>query len=92
MLAGVAVAAEPSTLTGKAVSVHDDDVLHVANAGGVNHAMRLQGIYAPETKQPFGTKSRNRLTALVKGKTVEPAGVYPLSPVWVWTTPSAVVD
>ena len=70
MLAGVAVAAEPSMLTGKVVSVHDGDTLTALDAANVQHKVRLTGIDAPEIGQPFGTKARDRLTALAKGKTV----------------------
>jgi endonuclease YncB( thermonuclease family) len=70
MLAVAAVAAEPATLTGKVVSVNDGDTLRVLDAAGTQHKVRLQGIDSPETRQAFGTKARNRLAALAKGKTV----------------------
>jgi endonuclease YncB( thermonuclease family) len=70
MLAVAAVAAEPATLTGKVVSVHDGDTLRVLDAAGTQHKVRLQGIDAPETKQAFGTKARNRLADLTMGKAV----------------------
>ena len=70
MLAVAAVAAEPATLTGKVVSVHDGDTLRVLDAAGTQHRVRLQGIDAPETKQAFGTKARNRLADLTLGKAV----------------------
>ena len=70
MLAVAAVAAEPATLTGKVVSVHDGDTLRVLDAAGTQHKVRLQGIDAPETKQAFGTKARNRLADLTLGKAV----------------------
>ncbi len=68
LVATTALAAESTTLTGKVVSVHDGDTLRVVDGTGGNHAVRLQGIDAPETSQPFGTKSRNRLAALAMGK------------------------
>ena len=70
MLAVAAVAAEPATLAGKVVSVHDGDTLRVLDAAGTQHKVRLQGIDSPETKQAFGTKARNRLADLTLGKTV----------------------
>ena len=62
--------AQPATLTGKVVSVHDGDTLRVLDAAGTQHKVRLQGIDAPETKQAFGTKARNRLADLTLGKAV----------------------
>lgn len=70
MLAGMAVAVEPPVLTGKVVSVHDGDTLRVLDAHGTQHTVRLQGIDAPETKQAFGSKARNRLADLTLGKVV----------------------
>ena len=70
MLAVAAVAAEPATLTGKVVSVHDGDTLRVLDAAGTQHKVRLQGIDSPETRQAFGTKARNRLADLTLGKAV----------------------
>jgi endonuclease YncB( thermonuclease family) len=68
MLAGVAVAAEP--VEWKVVSVHDGDTLTAVDAGNVQHKVRLAGIDAPETKQPFGTKARERLAELTLRKVV----------------------
>ena len=70
MLAVAAVAAEPATLAGKVVSVHDGDTLRVLDAAGTQHKVRLQGIDSPETRQAFGTKARNRLADLTLGKAV----------------------
>ena len=54
----------------RVVSVHDGDTVTAIDPSNTQHRIRLQGIDAPEVKQPFGTKARERLTALVKGKTV----------------------
>ena len=70
MLAVAAVAAEPATLAGKVVSVHDGDTLRVLDAAGTQHKVQLQGIDSPETRQAFGTKARNRLADLTLGKAV----------------------
>ena len=70
VLAVPLLAAEPATLAGKVVSVHDGDTLRVLDAGGTQHKVRLQGIDSPETKQAFGTKARNRLADLTLGKAV----------------------
>lgn len=53
----------------KVVIVHDGDTLTALDAANVQHKIRLHGIDAPEIGQPFGTKSRDRLTTLAKGKT-----------------------
>jgi hypothetical protein len=66
-LAGTASA---ETLTAMVVSVHDGDTLTAVDAGNVQHKVRLAGIDAPETKQPFGTKSRDRLAELTLRKVV----------------------
>ncbi len=64
-------AAETQTFTGRVVSVHDGDTLTVLDASSVQHKVRLHGIDAPETKQAFGTKSRDRLAEIAKGKPVK---------------------
>jgi endonuclease YncB( thermonuclease family) len=63
-----AIAADP--ITGRVVSVHDGDTVRVLDAANVQHKVRLNGIDAPERGQPFGTASRDRLAAIVMGKTV----------------------
>jgi micrococcal nuclease len=55
--------------TAKVVSVHDGDTLKVVQ-NGQQTTIRLQGIDAPEIGQPFGSKSRDRLAELTKGKLV----------------------
>ena len=54
----------------KVVSVHDGDTFTAVDAANVQHKVRLQGIDAPEVKQAFGTKSRDRLAALTLRKVV----------------------
>lgn len=66
--AGDLAAAEPAAW--RVVSVHNGDTLTALDAANVQHKVRLTGIDAPEIGQPFGTKARDRLTALAKGKTV----------------------
>ena len=70
LLTSPALAADTATLTGRVVSVHDGDTVRVLDAANVQHKVRLQGIDAPEIGQPFGTKSRDHLAALAKGKMV----------------------
>ena len=56
-----AVAAPPSTLTGRVVSVHDGDTLTVLDAASSQRFICLHGIDAPEAKQPFGNVARKAL-------------------------------
>ena len=61
--------APASTLTGKVVKVADGDTITIL-VGTEQHRVRLQGIDAPERKQPFGKASGRSLSALVAGKQV----------------------
>jgi micrococcal nuclease len=75
-LTGAVIAAAPATVTetgftAKAVSVHDGDTLRVLDASNREHTIRLAGIDAPEARQPFGTRARDELAAITKGRTVE---------------------
>ena len=64
-LASASVSA--ATLNGKAVKVADGDTITIL-VGTEQHRIRLQGIDAPERKQPFGKVSGRSLSALVAGK------------------------
>ena len=55
----------------RVVNVTDGDTVTAIDDGNMQHRVRLQGIDAPERGQPFGTVSRDRLAALIKGKTVK---------------------
>jgi endonuclease YncB( thermonuclease family) len=68
VLAGRLIAAEP--VEWKVVSVHDGDTLTAVDASNVQHKVRLHGIDAPEVKQAFGTKARDRLAELTLRKVV----------------------
>mgnify|MGYP001766232260 FL=1 len=59
------------TLNGKVVKITDGDTLVVLDAGNTQHKIRLSGIDAPETNQPFGKRSKEALSALVAGQRVE---------------------
>ena len=63
--------AQTDTLSGRVVRVTDGDTIVVLDADKVQHKIRLQGIDAPERRQAFGTKSKEHLSDLVAGKTVE---------------------
>jgi len=63
--------AEPQPeITGKVVGVHDGDSITVLAAGNVQLKVRLEGIDAPELKQAFSQQSKEALSGLVFGKTV----------------------
>lgn len=53
------------TLTGKDVSIADDDTLTVLDDSKTQHRIRLQGIDTPERRQAFGTKAREALAGKV---------------------------
>jgi endonuclease YncB( thermonuclease family) len=62
-------AAESTEITGKVVSIADGDTCTVL-IDREQVKVRLDGIDAPEKKQPFGTKSREHLAALIHEKQV----------------------
>jgi endonuclease YncB( thermonuclease family) len=57
-------------LRGKVVSIADGDTITVLDANKKQHKVRLTGIDAPEKKQAFGAKSKDRLGELVADKDV----------------------
>ncbi len=57
-------------LRGKVVSIADGDTITVLDADKVQHRIRLEGIDAPEKKQAFGAKSKERMTEKVAGQEV----------------------
>jgi endonuclease YncB( thermonuclease family) len=50
------------------VGIADGDTLPVLESSNQQHKVRLYGIDAPEKKQPFGTRSKQNLSALAFGK------------------------
>jgi endonuclease YncB( thermonuclease family) len=58
------------TLAGKVVRILDGDTVEVLDVQKRIHRVRLAGIDAPESKQPFGTKAKQQLSALVGGEWV----------------------
>ena len=67
LLQGCATA---DTLTGRVINITDGDTLTILNSSFQQHQIRLTGIDAPESEQPFGTVSRQQLAGLVFGKQV----------------------
>lgn len=57
--------AQADTLTGKVVSIADGDTITILDSANKQHKIRLQGIDAPESNQPFGAVSGKHLGALV---------------------------
>ncbi len=59
------------TLTGRVVGVSDGDTIKVLDSQLHQYTIRIAGIDAPEKKQPFGQRSKQNLSNLVFGKTVD---------------------
>lgn len=74
LLAWVACAATAQSLTGFVVGVTDGDTVTVLLPTRVQLKVRLAGIDAPEQKQAFGQRAKQRLSTLVFGKTVTVVG------------------
>ena len=60
-----------SSFEGKVIRVSDGDTIVVLTQDKEQIKVRLNGIDAPEKKQPFGKQSTKFLANLVAGKTVE---------------------
>lgn len=73
VIAFFAGAGHTGTLIGTVIGVTDGDTITVLDDAKVQHKIRLAGIDAPEKKQPFGRRAKERLAELVAGKTVEVA-------------------
>jgi endonuclease YncB( thermonuclease family) len=58
-------------ITGQVVGVADGDTITVLDGSFREHKIRLDGIDAPEKAQPFGQRSKQSLSDLVYGRTVE---------------------
>lgn len=69
----VALSAGPAfalTLTGEVVGVADGDTLTLLTADKVRHRIRLEGIDAPERRQPYSQVSRQSLADMVHRRQV----------------------
>ena len=70
VMAFLPLATWAETLSGRVVGVHDGDTITVLVANHKQYKVRLAGIDAPESKQAFGTRSKESLSRMVFGKDV----------------------
>ena len=63
--------AHAETLVGRVVGVHDGDTLTLLDAQKRQTKVRLAEIDTPESAQPYGSRSKQALSDLVFGKTVQ---------------------
>jgi endonuclease YncB( thermonuclease family) len=63
-------AAAADTLSGHVVGVTDGDTLTLLDTRFQQHKIRLVGIDAPESEQPFGARAKQHLGSLVFGRAV----------------------
>lgn len=54
-----------TSYNGTVSKVHDGDSIHITPAGQKRVIIRLAGIDAPELKQPFGIRSRDKLRSMI---------------------------
>lgn len=66
----------PAPFNGTVIKIVDGDTYDVLTSGKKTIRIRMNGIDAPEKKQPFGTKSKDHLGSLCFGKTVK---IVPIS-------------
>jgi endonuclease YncB( thermonuclease family) len=71
-LVAILVAGEvyAATLEGRVVGVHDGDTITVLDDSRQQHKIRLAGIDAPESKQAYGSRSKQNLSGLVFNRQV----------------------
>lgn len=70
-LALIAMASQSLADEVKVIAITDGDTVRVIDSGKGEIRVRLDGIDAPERKQPFSDKSKQALSEKVFGKTVE---------------------
>jgi endonuclease YncB( thermonuclease family) len=61
---------EENVITGRVVRVSDGDSFTLLNENNEQIRVRLHGIDAPETRQPFSEKSREALANMIAGQMV----------------------
>lgn len=70
LLIAITTLAQQTGLVGTVVGITDGDTLTVLDADKRQHKIRLEGIDAPESNQPFGTQAKKALSGKAFGKTV----------------------
>lgn len=70
LLTSILTFAQTGNVTAKVVGVVDGDTVTIVLPSGSQQQVRLQGIDAPETSQPFGVGARAYLSSLILGKTI----------------------
>jgi endonuclease YncB( thermonuclease family) len=63
-------AAQQRVITGRVIGLADGDTLTLFDGKNKQHKIRLDGIDAPESSQPFGARSKQSLSSMVFGKTI----------------------
>lgn len=63
-------AAQSRPLVGKVVAISDGDTITILDSSNTQHRIRLQGVDAPESKQAFGSRSKQNLSDLIFNKQV----------------------
>ena len=71
LLLALCLGVRAETLLGVVVAVSDGDTVTVRDDKQQTHKIRLAGIDAPESRQPYGDRSRQSLIELVAGQSVE---------------------
>lgn len=67
-LALLAPLAYAETLTGRVVGIADGDTITVLDTSNQQNRIWLNGIDAPEKKQPFGSRAKQNLSSRAFGK------------------------
>ena len=68
LLPAIGTAATPQTIIGKVVGVHDGDTLTILDDSKTQIKIRLAEIDAPESRQPYGSRSKQELSGLAFGR------------------------
>ncbi len=66
----MAASVHAETIPGRVVGVVDGDTVVLLDPALKQYRVRLQGIDAPESRQPFGQRSKQNLSSLVYGRQV----------------------
>ncbi len=64
-------AAQAELLRGQVIAVSDGDTVTLLDGDQIRHKIRLAGIDAPESRQPYGQWARRSLSEMVEGQWVQ---------------------